>query len=309
MRIACIGTGLIGSGWATHFLRAGHEVVAYDVDAAREAALRARVRAGWATVQRLGVAPGAGLQHLSFTTSLEEALTGAEFVQESATELLELKQALLADLDARLPPELLIATSSSGFLLRDMVARCRRRPERVIVAHPFNPPYLIPLVEIVASAPRGEVAAQALALFTEVGSAPVVLQREIRGYAGNRLQSAVWREVLYLLDQGILSASDVDVVMRNGPGIRWPVTGPVETTYLGAGSDDALEAFVALLADELRSGYVAPADFEVGASQVADYVAQVRSAHGGSMGSAERRRDRLVLAVRRALREETTDGS
>jgi carnitine 3-dehydrogenase len=301
MKIACIGTGLIGSGWALHFLRTGHEVVAYDVDADRERALRKRLEADWGTVVELGTVPGAGPDRLTFMLSLEETVAGAALVQESAGEDLSVKQGLLAELDALAPDDAIIASSSSGFLLADMVTQCRRRPGRVIVAHPFNPPYLVPLVEIVTADPDGPVAARARDLFAALGSMPIVLRNEIRGYAGNRLQSAVLREVLYLLDQEVLALTDVDAIMRYGPGLRWPVIGPVQTAYLGAAADQALEEYVDLLVREIREGYSAPADFVVSEALVARFVEGIEGMYGGSREEAAKRRDESIVALRRAL--------
>jgi carnitine 3-dehydrogenase len=301
MKIACIGVGLIGSGWATHFLRAGHDVIAFDPDQNRREELFARVKAGLAVTGRLGTEPAADISKLRFTTILGEALDGAEFVQESAGERIGLKREILGTLDAKLPEEVLIATSSSGFLLQDLITNCHIRPDRVIVAHPFHPPYLIPLVEIVASDPDGDVARAACDLFRSFGSEPVVLRAEIRGYVGNRLQSAVFREMLYLIEQGVVSAGDIDTVMRSGPGLRWPITGPALTNYLGAGSEDALESFIRLLADEIRAGYTAPAGFVVHNALEARYASELRELYGGSMAIAQQRRDRLLVDLRQIL--------
>jgi carnitine 3-dehydrogenase len=189
-RIACIGAGVIGGGWAAHFLGRGYEVVAWDPAPHGEARLRELVAAAWPALEALGLAAGASPDRLSFARGLEAAVAGAEFVQESAPERLDLKREILAAIDRRAPPEVVIASSTSGYAMTEM------QPEvpgsvRMVVGHPFNPPYLIPLVEVVGGTRTDPGAiAWATAFYRTAGKYALQLERELPGFVANRLQDA-----------------------------------------------------------------------------------------------------------------------
>jgi 3-hydroxyacyl-CoA dehydrogenase len=229
-RVAVLGCGTLGASWAALFLAHGLDVAAYDPAPGFEARTAAAVEAARAQLAELGLR-GAGT--LRFHAKLEDALAGADFVQENAPESEAVKRALLAEADRLLPPAILIASSTSAMLRSAIVADCAR-PERVLVAHPFHPPHLVPLVEIVAATP--EVAARAGAFYARLGRRPVVLNREMPGHIANRLASALYREAVNLVAEGVASVADIDAALCNGPGLRWAAMGPHMTYHLGGGA-------------------------------------------------------------------------
>jgi carnitine 3-dehydrogenase len=302
--VCCVGAGLIGSGWAAHFLRAGLNVRVYDQDPARSSAVRGAVDSAWPTLEKLGLAQGASVERLSFWNRLDAALEGAQFVQESATENEARKIELLAAIDRLLPAGVPIASSSSGFLAEVLRRDCVHG-ERVLIGHPFNPPYLIPLVEIAGGDSMDrEVLARAMEFYSSIGSRVVVLQKEIRGYIANRIQSAVFREVMYMASAGIASVADIDTAMTAGPGLRWACMGPSAIFFLGAGDPTLHRSFVELLVSELEAGHTAPADFQVSSSMIDEYVTAVAATTGKkAMSQLALFRDDAVFAVRTALDE------
>src|ERR1700740_3210168 len=225
-RVAVIGTGVIGASWTALFLAKGLEGVATDIAPNAEASLRAFVKAAWPALQRLGLAPGASQSHLSFTPDLPTALRTADFVQENGPERLDFKKKLYRQLDELLPPDVIIASSSSGLTMSEIQSGAASHPERCVIAHPFNPPHLIPLVEIVGGAKTSEATIQRAAEFyTLIGQRTGRLNKEMQGHSANRLQAALAREVYYLVAEGVVSAADVDTALSWGPGLRWGVMG------------------------------------------------------------------------------------
>ncbi|MFI7382352.1 3-hydroxyacyl-CoA dehydrogenase NAD-binding domain-containing protein [Streptomyces sp. NPDC049813] len=234
-RVACVGAGVIGGGWVAHFLARGYDVTAWDPAPDAEARLRRLVDAAWPALTSLGLAPGASRDRLTVTATLEDAVAGAQFVQESAPEKLDLKQDLLARLAAATPPGTVIASSTSGYPMTDMQTTAGD-PARLVVGHPFNPPYLIPLVEV-AGGTRTDGAATAWASrFYEVaGKSVITMDREVPGFIANRLQEALWREALHMVANGEATVRDIDASITEGPGLRWAVMGPMLTFALAGG--------------------------------------------------------------------------
>ncbi|MDT5257959.1 MAG: hypothetical protein QOD10_3039, partial [Mycobacterium sp.] len=234
-RIAIVGTGTIGASWATHYLARGFDVTATDPAPGAEAALRSYIEGSWEGVKTLGLAPGASQDRLKFTSDLAAALADADFVQENAPERPELKVKLFAEIDDATPPEAIIASSSSGITMSVMQAECRR-PERTVIGHPFNPPHVIPLVEVVGGTKTSpETIHDAMVFYAAVGKKPIHLKKELPGHVANRLQSALYREVVYLIGQGVLDVADADDAVSWGPGLRWGVMGPNLLWHLGGG--------------------------------------------------------------------------
>lgn len=235
-RVAVIGCGVIGASWASQFLARGLDVVASDPAEGAEARLRAAVSAHWPALEALGLAPGAGPERLRFARGPEEAVAAADFVQENGPERLDLKRELYARLDAAAAPDVVIASSSSGLRPGEIQAGCRH-PGRVLVGHPFNPPHLIPLVEVVGGALTGEAAIRvAMAFYAGLGKRPIRLRRELTGHVANRLQAALWREAFHLVGSGAASVADIDVAIAHGPGLRWALMGPVLLSHLSGGA-------------------------------------------------------------------------
>jgi carnitine 3-dehydrogenase len=255
-RIAIVGTGTIGASWATHFLVRGFDVVATDPGPGAESALRDYVDAAWDTAARLGLAAGASRDRLSFTTDLAKAVGESDFVQENAPERPELKVKLLADIDAAAPPETIIASSSSGITMSVMQAECVRA-ERTVIGHPFNPPHVIPLVEVVGGAKTSaEVIAATMTFYSEIGKKPVLLKKELPGHVANRLQSALYREVVHLIADGVLGVADADDAVSWGPGLRWGVMGPNLLWHLGGG-EGGIQHFMETLMPRMTEGWPA----------------------------------------------------
>jgi 3-hydroxyacyl-CoA dehydrogenase len=235
-RIAIIGTGVIGASWTALFLAKGLDVVATDVAPDAETALRRFVKAAWPALERLGLAPGASQSRLTFTRDLPAAVTGADLIQENGPERIDFKKKLYGQLDELLPPDVIIASSSSGLTMSEIQSGAASHPERCVIAHPFNPPHLIPLVEIVGGAKTSEATIQRAAEFyTSIGQRTVRLNKEMPGHVANRLQAALAREVYYLVSEGVVSAADVDTALCWGPGLRWGVMGNMMLNHLGGG--------------------------------------------------------------------------
>jgi 3-hydroxyacyl-CoA dehydrogenase len=235
-RVAIIGTGVIGASWSALFLANGLDVVATDVAPGAEAALKRFVSAAWPALQRLGLASGASQNRLSFTAALTDAVKDADLVQENGPEKIEFKKTLYRQLDELLHPSVIIASSSSGLTMSEIQSACEMHPERCVIGHPFNPPHLVPLVEIVGGAKTSEATIRRAAEFyTSIGQRTVRVNKEMPGHVANRLQAALAREVFYLVAEGVVSAADVDTALCWGPGLRWGIMGNMMLNHLGGG--------------------------------------------------------------------------
>ena len=237
-RVATVGTGVIGASWTSCFLARGLDVVATDPARGAEDRLRADVEAHWPALGRLGLADGASPDRLRFTTDVEEAVAGAQFVQESGPEREELKQALFATLDAATGPDVVLASSSSGLLPTRIQEACERHPDRVLVGHPFHPAHLVPLVEVVGGERTDDAAIErAIAFYEDVGKRPIRVRAELPGHLANRLQAALWREAYSLVDRGVATVADIDTAIAHGPGLRWALLGPFVLQHLSGGPE------------------------------------------------------------------------
>jgi 3-hydroxyacyl-CoA dehydrogenase len=235
-KVVIIGTGVIGASWAAQFLAKGLDVVATDVAPDAETSLRRFVKAAWPALERLGLAPGASQSRLSFSGDLPTAVAGADLVQENGPERIDFKKKLYRQLDELLPADVIIASSSSGLTMSEIQSDCRLHAERCVIGHPFNPPHLIPLVEIVGGAKTSEeTIRRATEFYTSIGKQTVRLNKEVPGHVANRLQAALAREVYYLVDEGVVSVADVDTALSWGPGLRWGIMGQVMLNHLGGG--------------------------------------------------------------------------
>jgi 3-hydroxyacyl-CoA dehydrogenase len=235
-RVAIIGTGVIGASWAALFLAKGLEVVATDVAPNAEAALKKFIEEAWPALSRLGLSPGASQANLEFTSDLPTAVERADFVQENGPERIDFKKKLYGQLDELLPADVIVASSSSGLTMSEIQLGCSSHPERCVIGHPFNPPHIIPLVEIVGGAKTsGDTIRRASEFYTGLGKRTVRLHKEVPGHVANRLQAALAREVYYLVAEGVVSVADVDTALCWGPGLRWGVMGQVLLNHLGGG--------------------------------------------------------------------------
>ena len=234
-RVACIGAGPIGAGWSAYFLANGFDVSSYIHDVDEERSLRALIDNAWLALEEIGLSEGADRTRLTVHTDLAEAVADAEFVQESVPEQLELKQSLYAQLGKLVPDDVVIASSTSGLTMTEIQKTCST-PERTVVGHPFNPPYLMPLVEVVGGEKTSaDAVAWADAFYKQAGKAPVVLSREIPGFIATRLQEAIWREALHMVANGEATVEQIDTAITNGPGPRWALMGPCMVFHVGGG--------------------------------------------------------------------------
>jgi 3-hydroxyacyl-CoA dehydrogenase len=235
-RIAIVGTGVIGASWAAQYLARGFDVIATDPAPNAEANLRKYVDEAWKELKVIGLSPGAARDRLAFATNIKEALSKADFVQENGPERPDFKIKLFADMDDATPADSIIASSSSGITPSVMQSKCER-PERILVGHPFNPPHIIPLVEVVGGAQTSpDAIQQAMAFYVSIGKKPIHLRKELPGHVANRLQAALYREVMHLIQQDVLSVAEADDAVSYGPGLRWGAMGPSLQWHLGGGA-------------------------------------------------------------------------
>ena len=234
-RVAIVGTGVIGASWASNFLAQGLDVSAFDPAPGWAERLHATIEAQWPVLERIGLAAGADKARLRIAATLEEALEGAQFVQENGPERLDAKRVLFAAMDAATGAEVVIASSSSTLKVSDVQAGLRH-PGRIVLGHPFNPPHLIPLVEVVGGSGTDASAIEmAMQFYHQVGKKPIRLKKEKVGHVANRLQAALWQEAFSLLIEGVADAEDIDAAISHGPGLRWALLGPFVNLHLSGG--------------------------------------------------------------------------
>jgi 3-hydroxyacyl-CoA dehydrogenase len=234
-RIAIVGTGVIGASWAAQFLARGFDVIATDPAPNAEAALRKYVETAWPAVSALGLAKTASRERLSFTLEMTKAVSDADLVQENGPERPDFKIKLFAEMDEATPPDSIIASSSSGITMSVMQSACKR-PERCVIGHPFNPPHMIPLVEVVGGEKTSpETVRRAMEFYASIGKKPIRLRKEVVGHVANRLQAALEREIVYLVHKGVLDVADADTAVCWGPGLRWGIMGPNMLFHLAGG--------------------------------------------------------------------------
>lgn len=286
--ITCVGAGTIGGGWAAYFLAQGYRVKIWDPAPDAGEKFNRLLDAAWPALAELDMVAGADRTAWSIHTDLAEAVAGTGFVQESAPEDLALKRGLLAQIDEVCPPNIVISSSTSGYSMTEMATEAAH-PERLVVGHPFNPPYLIPLVEVVGGQSTSAAAVDwAADFFTHIGKSVIRMDREVPGFIANRLQEAQWREALYMVEQGEATVEQIDRSITDGPGLRWPFQGPMLTFHLAGGEGGMahmLDHFgpslkspwtrlnAPELSQQLRDDVVAGCDIEAGERSIADLVA------------------------------------
>src|SRR6266403_5105942 len=235
-QIGIVGTGVIGASWAAQYLARGFDVVATDPSPNAEANLRKYVEDAWPALAKSGVVGGASRDRLTFTSSMQQALVEADFVQENGPERPDFKIKLFAEMDEVAPADSIIASSSSGITMDVMQSRCKH-PQRCVIGHPFNPPHIVPLVEVVGGAKTSEDAIErAMSFYASIGKKPIRLRKALPGHAANRLQAALYKEILSLIQRGVLSVADADIAVSYGPGLRWGVMGQSLQWHLGGGA-------------------------------------------------------------------------
>ncbi len=299
--VTCVGAGVIGGGWAAYFLARGYDVIAWDPAPDAEARLRHVVDSAWPALVELGLADGASRDRLVVEENLAAAVANTDFVQESAPEQLELKIGLLADIDAVTPPHVVISSSTSGYGMSEMQVKCSH-PERTVVGHPFNPPYLIPLVEVVGGVETSpEVVAWTSDFFKHAGKSVITMEREVPGFVANRLQEALWREALHMVAEGEATVEQIDLSITDGPGLRWPIHGPMLTFHL-AGGQGGMAHMLDHFGPSLKSPWTRLVSAEL-TPELRDAVVDGcdREADGRTIDQLVAERDAGVIAVLRAL--------
>lgn len=302
-RAAVIGCGTIGASWAATFLARGLEVAAWDPAPDGEAKLAAFIEKAWPALETLSLSPDADPGRVSFFDSPAAACRGADFVQESAPERLEVKRELYPEIEAGAAPETVLASSTSGLLISE-IQKGARHPGRFVLGHPFNPPHLIPLVEVLGGRESDPAAVDwAVEFYKSLGKAPIRIAREVPGHVANRLQAAMWREAVHLVAEGIASAEDVDTAISQGPGLRWALMGPHRTFHL-AGGPGGMANFLEHLGPATESWWA-----DLGNPQLTPEVKQalldsVEAENAGrSVAELAAERDRRLLILLAALNQ------
>ncbi|MSO69992.1 MAG: 3-hydroxyacyl-CoA dehydrogenase [Alphaproteobacteria bacterium] len=295
--VAVIGAGTVGSSWATFFLARGLGVTVWDPAAGFEVRVKSYIERAWPVMQRLGLSAGADSARLRFAETAAQAVAGAAFVQESAPEDTAIKRALYAEVDQALGPDAVLASSSSGLLISELQKGWRSAP-RMVIGHPFNPPHLIPLVEVVGGPetdPR--VVDWSIAFYKSLGKPAIRLNREVTGHVANRLQSALWREAVHLITTGVASAADVDTAIAYGPGLRWALMGQTMVWHLGGG-DGGMARMFEILGPAIQSWWDDLGTPDLTPEVKATMVAEANAAAGGqTIADIARRRDELLIGL------------
>ena len=302
-RITSIGGGPIGGGWAAHFLARGYDVTLYLHDESETPAFMAILDTAWGSLTDLGLAPGASRDRLRIVTDLEEAVKDAQFIQESAPENLEMKQALYKTLGRIVSANVVIGSSTSGLMMTDIQTQCST-PERTVIGHPFNPPYLLPLVEIVGGKRTDPEAVKWAGEFYEIaGKAPLIMKKEIPGFVATRLQEALWREALHMVANGEATPEDIDIALMNGPAPRMAAQGQCMAFHVACGAGGMatnLDQFGPAL--KLPWTRLEAPDLT---KELRDRMVDGCNEVAGDRGFEEMaaKRDRQIVAVLRALRD------
>jgi 3-hydroxyacyl-CoA dehydrogenase len=296
--VASLGGGVIGQSWTALFLAAGRSVNLFDPDPAAEPRVRRAVAETWPTLVSLGLTerrdpPDA----LAFCADARAAVEGAQFVQESIPERLELKHELYAQIEPVLDDEAVVASSASGLTLTELQGGWGD-PSRLVLGHPFNPPHLIPLVEVMGNERTAAgVVDAARAFYESIGKVTIEVKREVPGHIANRLQAALWREAIHLVLEGVASVDDVDTAVWAGPGLRWAVMGPTLLFHLGAG-EGGLAAFCDRYADSFNRWWDDLGQPYLDEATASRLVAGLACGSGaGDVAALAARRDRLLTAL------------
>lgn len=302
--IGIIGAGTIGASWASLFLAQGKSIAAWDPGPDAEAKLKAFIETAWPSLETLGlVVPGADKGAIDFCGDPAEAASLADFVQESAPERLDVKLQLLAEFEQAVRPEVVISSSTSGLLISDMQKGCKH-PERFVLGHPFNPPHLVPLVEVLGGAATDpDLVDWTVDFYNAVGKRAIRINKEVPGHVANRMQAAIWREAIHLAMEGVASVEDIDAAIAYGPGVRWSLMGPHLTFHL-AGGEGGMGHFVDHLGPPTASWWK-----DLGDPALTDPVKQAlidgvaEEVKGKTVSELAARRDKRLLAVLKTLRD------
>ncbi len=300
--LGVIGTGVIGAGWAARALANGLHVLAWDPAADWQTGLQAAIDNAWPAVASLGLSRDAGRERLRFAQSLSDVCAAADFIQESAPERLPLKQDLHARIDSEAAEDVIVASSTSGLLPTDLQSGCRH-PGRLVVGHPFNPVYLLPLVEVLGGEHTAAASIDAaMAFYRDLGMHPLKVRTEIEGFLSDRLQEALWRELLHLVNDDVATTEELDEAIVYGPGLRWAFMGTCLSFHM-AGGEGGMADFMKQFGPALKLPWTrleAPELTDELVGKLADGTR--RQAAGRSVGELVRLRDECLVAIMQALR-------
>lgn len=300
-RIAVLGAGTIGASWTAWFLGRGKRVAVYDPRPEAEAYVRRYIADAWPTLEQLGLATHADTDAWTFHTDPAEAVHDAQFVQENAPERLNTKRDLYAAIETALPAEAIFASSSSGIIMSELQHGFRAAP-RMAIGHPFNPPHLIPLVEVVGGRETApETITWCLAFYAAIGKRPIHIRKEAPGHLANRLQAALYREAVSAVASGLASVEDVDTAITAGPGLRWAIMGPHMTFHLGGG-EGGMTHMLAQFAPVFEGWWASMGTPELTDALCRQIIDGVRAeAAGRSVQELGAERDALLVAIMRTI--------
>lgn len=294
---AVIGAGVIGASWASLFLASGRSVAVFDPAPQTETMVKQTVENVWPVLEKLDLTAFGNPNNITFHDNLSAAVEGAAFVQESVPERIEIKHALYREIESLLEPDVVVASSASGLTLSEMQTGWND-PGSLVLGHPFNPPHLIPLVEIMGNdKTKPNIVDKAESFYKSIGKVTIRVNREVPGHVANRLQAAVWREAIHLVTTGVASVEDVDTAMWAGPGLRWAVMGPTMLFHLGAG-EGGLEEFCERYSDSFNRWWDDLGELQlnpaVAEKLVAGVLAESRGAQAADLSS---KRDEMLAAI------------
>ncbi|MDF3933658.1 3-hydroxyacyl-CoA dehydrogenase NAD-binding domain-containing protein [Pseudomonas citronellolis] len=295
--VAVLGAGVIGASWTALFLASGRNVAVFDPAEGMEGDVREYVKNAWPTLVELGLVRDGAPGELSFHRTAGEAVSNADFIQESVPERIHIKHALYAEIEPLLKPGAIVASSASGLPLSEMQAGWKD-PSRFVLGHPFNPPHLIPLVEVMGNQRTAEAAVEGAERFYEqVGKVTIRVHREVPGHVANRLQAALWREAIHLVKIGAASVEDVDTAVWAGPGLRWAAMGPTLLFHLGGGPG-GLASFCQKYTESFHRWWDDLGDPRLDAETAALLVrGVVAESADGSQAELSQARDDLITAM------------
>ncbi|WP_170359458.1 3-hydroxyacyl-CoA dehydrogenase NAD-binding domain-containing protein [Ruegeria arenilitoris] len=301
-RTAILGAGVIGASWAALFLASGRNVTVFDPDENAENAVRSYVENAWPALEDLGLTERATPDAITFVATAAAAVTEAQFVQENAPERLPIKHAIYAEIEPALAADAIVSSSTSGLTL-EALQEGWRDPAPLILGHPFNPPHLIPLVELTANKATGsDILDRTEAFYNDIGKVTIRIKKGMPGHVANRLQAAVWREAVHMAVEGVASVKDIDKAMWAGPGLRWAAMGPTTLFHLGAGAG-GLQAFCDHFKDTFNSWWDDLGDPRLDDDVIRKLVDEMTAhAHGQSTEELSAQRDEMLTAMQKATR-------
>ena len=298
-RVAVLGGGVIGSSWAALFLAAGLKVDIYDPADNAEQSIQQYIANAWPALEQLGMTANGDARQVAFHRNATDAVKQAQFIQENIPENLAQKHALFAEIEPHLLPDAITASSASGLMVSEMQLGWKD-PSRFILGHPFNPPHLIPLVELLVNHKTADdVMASAEAFYAQIGKITIRVKREVPAHVANRLQAALWREAISLVENGVASVEDVDKAVWAGPGLRWAAMGPHALFHLGAGEGGLLE-FCNRYQDSFHRWWDDLGDVRLDPALIAQLAEGVQQEVGADTAKGSRQRDELITAMLKA---------